>query len=288
MILAVGLVLAGALLSPASADPAARERFEVLQTAVFAFGAPSPTHQGLDNRTVLFEHNLGTGGPLNDNASVAAAALLNETPLGSLAYADFPAPHSRFTDYYQSQIVPVARFDGIFAEFGGGPQTLAHFRSSYNASRARPADVSINLSGGIVIDHGFLDYQVFAPVDLRDFSVTLRALIVEDHVPAARGVGEYRFLVRVSLSGARLALTGNASFSDRILFSADPSWVESRLSAIAFVQVDAPPAVPRPPESPPFDFLTGAVVPLAVLFTGATMAIMISRSISAERRSRLR
>lgn len=284
-ILSVGLVAAGALAPAASGQSPPRDRFEVLQAAVYGFSQPSATHQGLGNRTVLIEHHLGTGGPLNENASGAAISFLNETPSTGLAYAEFPAPHARFTQYYQSQIVPVALFDGIVAEFGAGAQTLEHFRASYRASRARPPDASINLSGGLVIDHGFLDYEVFAPIDLTGFAVTLRFLLVEEHVPLAQGVGEHRFLVREYLSGVRLSLTGNASFSGRANFSADPSWVESRLFAIAFVQVDAPPAVPRLPESPRVDLLSAVAVPIAVLATGAAMAFMILRYVSAERRS---
>lgn len=286
--LTAALVLAGAVTPAAFALPATRDRFEVLQSAVFAFGALSPTKQGLGSRCVLLEHHLGTDGPLNADASAAALALLNETPRDALAYGEFAAPHTRFTQYYQSLIVPVARFDGILAEFGGGPQTLQHFAASYNATRARGADASINLSGALVIDRGFLDYEVFSPLDLTGFAVTLRALIVEDHVPLPQGGGEHRYFVREYLSGIRLALGGNASFSGRIDFVADPSWVESRLSAIAFVQVDAPPPGERPQESPRFDFLTAVAVPLAVLATGATMAIMVVRYVSAERRSRLR
>lgn len=286
--LAAGLVFWAALLPAASGEGPSRDRFEVLQAAVFDFGAPSATHQGLDNRVVLFEHHLGAEGPLNENASGAARAFLSETPPGTVAYAGFLAPHARFTQYYGSEIVPVARFDGLFAEFGGSPQTLGHFRSSFNASRARPADASINLSGALVIDRGFLDYEVFSPVDFTGFSVSLRALLVEDPVASPRGGADQRFLVREYLSGVRLALPGNASFSGRINFSADPAWVESRLSAIAFVQVDAPPPVLRPPRAAPFDFLTAVVVPLAVLTTGATMAVMVLRYVSAERRSRLR
>ena len=287
-VLASGLFLASTLPPGVSAEPAARDRFEVLQAAVFGFGAPSATHQGLDNRTVLFEHHVGTGGPLNENASQAAIALLNETPPGTVAYAQFLAPHARFTQYYGSEIVPVARFDGLFAEFGGGPQTLGHLRSSYSASRARAPDASINLSGALVIDRGFLDYEVFSPLDLTGSAVTLRVLLVEDPAAPPPGGGERRFLVREYLSGVRLALEGNASFSGRINFTADPSWVESRLFAIAFVQVDSPPPVERAPRAAPLDFLTAVIAPLAVLATGATMAVMVLRFVSAERRSRLR
>src|SRR3989304_2727715 len=67
-VLASGLFLASTLPPGVSAEPAARDRFEVLQAAVFGFCAPSATHQGLDNRTVLFEHHVGTGGPPHANA----------------------------------------------------------------------------------------------------------------------------------------------------------------------------------------------------------------------------
>ncbi len=284
--LATALLVVGALAPTAQA--AAANRFEVLQAVFHPLEAPGWTRQGLTERCVLAEqHATGGSGPEAD-ARLAADALLNNTTRRQFAYAEFSANESRFADYYQSTFIPTAIFDGRGWVAGGGPQALLHAQAAYDeASRELPR-ASINVSSSMVITAGHLDYEVFVPPDLTGYTGYVRAVIVEDHVASADAQRELRYLVREILGGGHLAFSGNLTEAGRLNFTLDSTWVLSRLAAIVFVQVDAPPSGQLQGPLPARDLFRVVVVPIAVLLTGAAMAVIFARYVRAERKARLR
>lgn len=267
-------------------SPAAPSRFEVLQTVFHPFNASAPSHQNLSTRCVLFENFVNDSNAGAAFSRAAAYALLNNTSRGELAYAELDPSSSRFTDYYRGSLVPEAVFDGTGQEYGGTPQSLQQFEGEAGAKSAVAPGVALSAGGAIVLSAGHIDFTVDSPLTLAGYLVTVRAFLVEDHVPL--GSGEARFLVRAYLVGQRLNFSAPASFEGRINFTKDAPWVESQLAAIVFVQVDAPPPIDRSPGAPAFDLLGAVVVPLAVLATGATLAYIVARYVRAERRARLR
>jgi hypothetical protein len=286
------VVFASAVLCAATPAGAARDpsagRFEVLQAAFHPLSSLDTTRQPLGLRCVLLELEANATSPEGVEARAAAEALLNETTRQTLVFAEFPPGHSRFLDYYRATLVPTAIFDGTVRDFGGDGQTLTHYQAAFDATAGEPARASINVSSSTVISTGHLDYEVFAPDDLGAYTASVRAVLVEDPVASSGAGGDLHFVVRAYLAGDRVALTGNASQSGRFNFTLDPSWVEGRLSAIVFVQVDRTPPGELQGPTTTFDLLGAVIVPLAALVTGVALALMVARYIAAERRSRLR
>lgn len=280
------LLLAGA--PSAGASPQDPARFEILQAAYHPLNALAPTGQNLSERCVLLEQYAGLGGPQNANARAASDALVNNTTRRALAFAEYHPTHTRFVDYYRASFVPTGIFDGTQWEFGGGQQTLVHYEAGYELARQAPAGASINVTGGVAISNGYIDFDVFSPFNLSAQFVSVRALIVEDPVVSPQDGRELRYVVRQYVVGQRIELLGDSSHTGRFEFTVDPSWVESRLAAVVFVQVDGPRGFEIPAPSAPVDLLGALLVPLAVLVTGSVMAVILVRFVSAERRARLR
>ena len=275
-------------LVPSPAAAAAPERFEVLQAVFHPVSAAGWTRQGFDERCVLVEqHALGADAPTAE-ARAATEALLNNTTRRQLAYAEFGANDTRFEFYYRSTSVPTAIFDGTARVSGGGPQALPHAEVAYEEAARKAPLASINVSSATVISTGHLDYEVFVPSNMSSYTVSVRAVIVEDLAPSAAAGRDLRFLVRHYLPGDRVGLVGNASVSGRLNFTLESSWVQGRLAAIVFVQVDTPPPGPFPPQMPRVDALGQLVVPLAVIATGSVFALMVARSIRGARKAKLR
>ena len=284
--LLAALLVVGALAPTAQA--AGANRFEVLQAVFHPLEAPGWTRQGLTERCVLAEQHATGGTVAEADGRLATDALLNNTTRRQFVYAEFAENQSRFADYYQSTFIPTAIFDGRGWVAGGGPQALLHAQAAYDeASRELPR-ASINVSSSMVITAGHLDYEVFVPPDLTGYTGSVRALIVEDRVASAEAQRELRFVVREMLGGGHLAFSGNLTQAGRLNFTLDSTWVLSRLAAIVFVQVDTPPAGQLPGPPPPRDLFGVVVVPIAVLVTGATMAVIFVRYVTAERKARLR
>jgi hypothetical protein len=277
------------LASTAGADSGqAAQRFEVLQAAFHPLTSFDTTRQPLGLRCVLLELEANATSPEGVEARSAAETLLNSTTRQTLVFAEFPPEHSRFKDYYRATLLPTAIFDGTVRDFGGDAQTLPHYQAALQARAGEPARASINVSSATVISTGHLDYEVFSPDDLTGYTVSVRALLVEDPVASAEAGGDLPFVVREYLPGDRVALTGNASQSGRFNFTLDASWVQTRLFAILFVQVDTPAAGQLPAPYTPFDLLGAVIVPLAALVTGVALALMVARYVAAEREARLR
>lgn len=276
-------------------------RFEILQAAYFGFSQTGPTNQSLTQRAVLLETFVGSGGGADGFAREAAYGLVNNSTRGELLLAEHhlaigPSAdalgtaygNDRFGNYYRGQLVPTAIFDGLYKEYGGGTQVAQNYRAGFDAARARAPGASINLSGAVVLDTGFLDFEVFSPLNTSLHRVVLRGVLVEDRVPATAGGDEMRYVVRAGLSGAPLDLTGDATVSGRINFTVATTWIESRLAAIVSVQSDGPKTGSELPGDATGDFASAILAPLAVLVTGIVMAIIIVRYVSAERRAKLR
>jgi hypothetical protein len=284
--LSAALLLAGALAPSANAAPP--ERFEVLQSVVHPLDTLGWTRQGLTERCVLVEQHVTAGTAPEADARAAVDALLDNTTRRQLAYAEYGGSESRFADYYRSTFTPTAIFDGLGWVAGGGPQGLLHAQAAYDeASRVLP-QASINVSSSTVITTGHLDFEVFVPADLTGYTGAVRAVLVEDNVTSAEAGRPLRYLVRESLGGGAFAFEGNATLEGRLNFTLDPSWVVSRLYAVMFVQIDAPPAHPLGTPPPSYDLVGAILVPIAVLVTGATMAVIFVRYVTAERKARLR
>jgi hypothetical protein len=271
-----------------AAQAASADRFEVLQAVFHPLEAPGSTHQGLTERCVLVEQHATGGSVAESDARGAADALLNNTTRRQLVYAEFGATETRFADYYQSTFIPTAIFDGGGWVAGGGPQALPHAQAAYDEASREVPRASINVSSTIVITGGHLDFEVFVPSDFTGYTGAVRALIVEDRVSSSEANRELRYLVRESLGGGHLAFTGNDTEAGRYNFTLDSSWVQSRLAAIVFVQIDAPPPGQLGGPPPARDLFGAVVVPIAVLVTGATMALIVARYVTAERKARLR
>lgn len=299
--LVVGACVLGPLVPSAVASSEAPGRFEVLQAAFFAFSQSGATHQPLAQRCVLLEDYIASAGSENALARQAAYAILNNTsrsqfvlaehhPLGGEAADPLGTAYAtdRFTLVYRVQVVPAAGFDGLFWEYRAGNSTRVNYESDYHAARERPAGASVNVSGAVVLDTGFVDYEVFSPLDLSAYRVVVRGVLVEDLLAGPNGSGPFRYVVRAGISGGYLDLTGNTTVSGRINLSVDPSWVESRMAAIMFVQAESLKSGQAPPPLGEVDFLTIIAVPLVVLLTGSVMAFIVVRTVTAERRARLR
>lgn len=293
-LLASGLLAAGAV----QGDPA---RFEVLQAAYFGFSQAGPTNQSLAQRAVLLETFVGGGGGADKFAREAAYGLVNNSTRGEFLLAEHhlssgPSADAlqtaygsdRHANYYRGQLVPTAIFDGLYKEYGGGAQVAQNYRAGYEAARARAPGASINLTGAVVLDTGFLDFEVFSPLNTSLHRVVLRGVLVEDRASATAGGDEMRYVVRTGLSGAPLELSGDATVRGRINFTVSTAWVESRLGAIVFVQSDGPKSSPDRTPDPGRGLASLLLVPAAALVTGVVMAIIIVRYVSAERRARLR
>jgi hypothetical protein len=283
----VALLLLAVPLS-AAAEPPAAERFEVLQALFHPLASPGWTRQGLDERCVLMEQRAEGGSPPEAEARAAADALLGNTTRRQLCYAEFGHNESRFPEYYRSTTVPSAVFDGTARVSGGGPQALLHAQAAYDEAERVAPRASLNVSSGSVITAAHVDYEVFAPEAFAGYTVAVRALIVEDLVDSAEAGRELRYLVRLYLPGDRVELGGNASIAGRLNFSLAPSWVEGRLAAVVFVQIDTPPPSPPIFPSTSFDLVGALLVPAAVLATGAAMALLVARAVRRERRAKLR
>ncbi len=283
---ALAVVLCVCTAAPYGNAAAPPDRFEVLQAAFHPLSSTEATRQGLDERCVLLEQLVGGESAANADARAAADALVNNSSRSALAYAEFAAPHTRFKEYYRTELAPTAYFDGLGLVSGGGPQARAQFQTALDeAARVLPG-ASINLSTVVVVSTGHIDYEVFSPLNLQGFTVSVRGLIVEDPVSSAEAGGDVRFVVRQYLAGDRLDLTGDSSRGGRLNFSLEPGWVQSRLAAIVFVQVDAPPAGRLPQESGSNNFFAEVLVPLAALAAAGALALIFARTLAAQRRSR--
>lgn len=282
---ALALIVSGL---PVAGATTAAARAEVLQTVFHPITSAGWTHQDFSVRCVLVEQRVDGSDATAQDARAAVDSLLNSTTRRELAYAEFGAGDTRFHDYYQLTLNPTALFDGLGIVAGGGPQAQVHAQAAFDEAARRLPRASINVSSSTAVTTGVLNYEVFAPLDLTGYSVSIKAMLVEDLVYSADAGRELRYFVRQYLAGDRLELHGNTTATGILEFGVDASWVASRLAAVVFVQVDAIPAVPLPAPPERADLFAAVVVPLAALATGATLAVMFARYISAERRARLR
>jgi hypothetical protein len=276
-------------------------RFEVLQAAYYAFSQAGPTNQSLTMRCVLLELFAGTEGPENATVINASDSLLANTTRQSMAFVRYPANETaptgpaggvvdayRFAEYYAGALVPTAIFDGTARDFAPGLGTEAHYWDLYNLSAAVAPGAAINATGSIAISYGNLRFEVFSPYNLSGSRVYLRAALVENNVTYSPGGRVFHHVLRASLGGYELALAGNSTVAGQFNFAVDSRWVESQLGVVLFVQSDGPRAVGPIGPPPGFDFLGAVILPLAVLVTGAVMVLVLSRSITSERKARLR
>ncbi len=256
--LVVALV-AASVLAPPSLAADEPPRFAVLQAAYYAFSQQGPTNQTADERAVLLEQSSTPGGPLEDIQHNATDVLLNATTRGQFVMTEYqnsnssdpltpPLASRRLPDYYRAELLPTSIFDGTRRLVAFGPSTPATFIDTYESARAQPAGASIWARGAIVLDNGYLEVEASLDLDLANTRSYLRAVLVEDHLTSPADGRDLRYVVRSFLGNLD---TSGGGATGRFNFTLDPTWLESRLGAVLFVQSDGrvegtPPPAPEP------------------------------------------
>jgi len=145
--------------------------------------------------------------------------------------------------YYGITGFPHTKFDGVESVSGGLPSgsMYSNFLPPYNLRIAIPCDFTTTIYGQ---NTGGLDYTVTMVIDLENGTppsdLKAHLVLTESHIPESwGGLTEVNYVCRAmypSHNGTDVDFAGGNQVIIEYNFTLDPSWVQSNIELVAFVQ----------------------------------------------------